>query len=165
MHSCVEKGPARDVSKTFLDHLDTVKWNISCYIGGQEMSQPSVILAFQMWVRAPKRERNAWDPADAITPTVIAEELGECQSSHSPHLPLLVVNKELGCKQSRNRIWPQIAEVHTKGMNSVSSEACIFSYKEDRMLNSWFSLLNNSLWCSDCLPPLLQTKPAPSPDY
>ena len=87
------------------------------------------------------------------------------RSSHSPHLPLLAVNKELRMQTIRNRIWPQIAEVHTKGMNSVSSEACIFSYKEDRLLNSWFFLLNNSLWCSDCLLPLFQTKPAPSPDF
>jgi len=29
------------------------------------------------------------------------------------------------------RIWPQIAEVHVKGMNSTSAEACIFPYKEE----------------------------------
>ena len=30
-----------------------------------------------------------------------------------------------GCKQSRNRNWPLITEVHTKGVNSVSPEAFI----------------------------------------
>jgi len=29
-----------------------------------------------------------------------------------------------------NRIWPQRADVHMKGMNSVIREACIFSYTE-----------------------------------
>ena len=29
-----------------------------------------------------------------------------------------------------NRIWCQVAEVHVKGMNSVSPEACIFPYRE-----------------------------------
>ena len=31
-------------------------------------------------------------------------------------------------KQSRNRIWPQTTEMHMKGMNLVSPEACIFPY-------------------------------------
>ena len=107
MHSCVEKDPAecspiaRDVSKTFLDHLDTVKWNISCYIGGQEMSQPSVILALQMWVRAPKREHNAWDLADAITPTVIAEELVECKKQS--FTTFATPSSEQGIKDANNQ--------------------------------------------------------------
>ena len=54
------------------------------------------------------------NPGDATTPTVIAEELGECkkQDGHG------------------NRIWPQAAEVHMKEMNSVSPEAYIFPYTE-----------------------------------
>jgi len=44
---------------------------------------------------------------------VMAEELGECK------------------KQDEQGSSPaQTAEVHMKGMNSVSSEACIFPYKE-----------------------------------
>ena len=46
----------------------TVKWNIFCHIDEQEMSQLSAIAALQMWMRAPKREHNACDPADAVTP-------------------------------------------------------------------------------------------------
>ena len=54
------------------------------------------------------------NPADAATPTVIAEELGKC--------------KKQG--EQGNRIWPQVAEVHIKEMNSGSPEACIFPYTE-----------------------------------
>ena len=46
-------------------------------------------------------------------PTVIAEELGNAGSK---------VKKEID--------WPQIAEVHMKGMNSVIPETCIFPNKE-----------------------------------
>jgi len=81
-------------------------------------------------------EINACDPADSplLTPTpmVTAEELRNARSSHLPHLPPSKVNRNGGCKQLGNRIWPQIAEVHVKGMNSVSPEACIFPYTEER---------------------------------
>ena len=41
-------------------------------------------------------------------------------------------------KQSRNRIWPQITEMHMKGMNLVSPEACIFPYI---FVIQWLSLV------------------------
>ena len=36
-----------------------------------------------------------------------------------------------GCKQSRNRNWPQVTEVHMKGMNSVSPEVFISPHMEE----------------------------------
>ena len=77
--------------------------NISCHINQQEMSQPSVISGLQMWMRAPKTVIQKMLP----TCTVSAEVRGEC------------INKKTG-----------YAEVHKKGMNSVSPEACIFPYIE-----------------------------------
>ena len=47
------------------------------------------------------------------SPTVTAEELGDARS-----------------KVKRKREWAQTAEVHTKGMNSVSQEVCIFPHRE-----------------------------------
>ena len=47
-------------------------------------------------------------------PTVNAEDLGERKKQ----------------SEQGNRIGPQKAEVHMKGMNSVSSEAFIFPYTE-----------------------------------
>ena len=49
--------------------------NISCHINQQEMAQASAISGFQMSTRDPKLQSNL---ADAATPTVIAEELEEC---------------------------------------------------------------------------------------
>ena len=59
-----------------------------------------------MWIRAPQTEIQQMLP----TP-MIAEALGEC-------------------KKQGEQDCPQIAEVHMKGMNSVSPEACIFPYTE-----------------------------------
>ena len=52
---------------------------------------------------------------------VTAEELGECKKKL----------KETATPPSEqgNQIWPNRAEVHMKGMNLVSQEVCIFSYK------------------------------------
>ena len=47
------------------------------------------------------------------------------RGSHLPHPPPLTVNEELGCEQSKSRIWPQIAEIHMKEIISVSPDACI----------------------------------------
>ena len=90
----------------------SVKWNISCHIGGQEMWQTSAISGLSMWMRAPQREHNACDPADTATPHHDCWGAGERMQESAPHLPPLMV--------AGNRIWPQIAEVHMKGMNSVS---------------------------------------------
>ena len=51
---------------------------------------------------------------------VTAEELGECKKKL----------KETATPPSEqgNQTWPNRAEVHMKGMNSVSQEVCIFSY-------------------------------------
>ena len=52
---------------------------------------------------------------------MIDEELGECKM-RSWGNARSKVNKE--------QDWPQIAEVHMKGINLVSPEACIFPYTE-----------------------------------
>ena len=52
-----------------------MKWNISCHINKQEMSQPSAISGLQMWMMAPKTVIQRMLPP----PTVIAEELQECK--------------------------------------------------------------------------------------
>ena len=52
-----------------------VKWKYLCHINKQEMSQPSAISGLQMWVRAPQMVIQRILP----TPTVIAEEWGECK--------------------------------------------------------------------------------------
>ena len=52
-----------------------VKWKYLCHINKQEMSQPSAISGLQMWVRAPQMVIQRIMP----TPTVIAEEWGECK--------------------------------------------------------------------------------------
>ena len=90
----------------------SVKWTISCHIGGQEMWQTSAISGLSVWMRAPQREHNACDPADPATPHHDCWGAGEQMQEAAPHQPPLMV--------AGNRIWPQIAEVHTKGMNSVS---------------------------------------------
>ena len=63
------------------------------------------------------------------TPQWLPRSWRDGKSSHPPHL-----NKELGYKQSGNRIWPQVAEVLMKGKNSVSPEACIFPYIEEHWI-------------------------------
>lgn len=87
----------------------SVKCNISCHIGRQEMWQTPVISGLSVWMRAPQREHNACDPA---TPHHDCWGAGEQMQAAAPHLPPLM--------GAGNRIWPQIAEVHMKGMNSVS---------------------------------------------
>ena len=51
---------------------------------------------------------------------VTAEELGECKKK--------LKETAIPPSEQGNQIWPNRAEVHMKGMNSVSQEACIFSY-------------------------------------
>ena len=51
---------------------------------------------------------------------VTAEELGECKKK--------LKETAIPPSEQGNQIWPNRAEVYMKGMNSVSQEACIFSY-------------------------------------
>ena len=53
-------------------------------------------------------------------------------------------------KWTRKQDWPQVAEVHMTGMNSVIPETCIFPYIECQI-----PYLDTDLWCSNCLLPLL----------
>ena len=76
-------------------------------------------------MRAPKSKHKGCNPADATTtPRVPANELGvgDARGTYPPHLQPLTVTE--------NRIWLQIAEIHMKGMDSVSPEASIFPYTE-----------------------------------
>ena len=78
--------------------------NISCHINQQEMSQPSVI----------SDVNKGSHPVDAATPD--SDQRGAC-----------------GMQEARWTMkpdWPQRAEVHLIGMNSVSPEACVFPYIE-----------------------------------
>lgn len=59
------------------------------------------------------------------------------QSRRCCHAPVVIAEELAGggggrwdMRNQKNRIWPQIAEVHMKGMNSASSEACIFPTKK-----------------------------------
>ena len=49
--------------------------------------------------------------------------------------------------------WPQTAEVHGRGVISVSANSCIFSYIEECLItwDVWFSLINSNLLISDYL--------------
>ena len=80
-----------------------------------------MIWGLQMGMRAPKRE-HVWDPADAAIPRVSAQEPLGCEWGMG--MQEVIITKSA-------RIWPQIAEVHMKGLNSVSPETWIFPYIED----------------------------------
>ena len=56
--------------------------------------------------------------------------------------------------EEKHRILAQIAEMHMKGMISMSPDSCTFPYIEKRKVpNTWFSLIHkNTFWCSDYLP-------------
>ena len=43
--------------------------------------------------------------------------------------PLTVALRRL--RMRKKRYWPQMADIHIKGMISVSSDSCIFSYIEE----------------------------------
>ena len=81
----------------------------------------------QMWMGALKREHNAWDPADAATPH------SDCWRDGCLRGEERCENKKKKKKKKKkgHRILLQIAEVHMKGMNSVSPEACIFPHIEE----------------------------------
>ena len=71
------------------------------------MSQPSLISGLQMWIWAPQLQ-----PSNAATPHGDSWEARGMQEA----------------RWARKQDWPQIAEVHMKRMNSVSSETTIFPY-------------------------------------
>ena len=84
----------------------------------------------QMWMRTPKLKHDAFDRVDAMPPWELLRSLGwerawyRKQPTASPATPY--GGQGIKYKQSRNRIWPQIAVVPMKGMNSVRPEASIF---------------------------------------
>ena len=78
--------------------------NIACHISKQRMLQPSShhVTAIPMLSPEGPQDRN-------IMPIIIRH----CSQPHPPQPH-----------------WPQIAEVHIKGMISVSPDSCIFPYTE-----------------------------------
>ena len=80
----------------------------------KKRSQLSAISGLLMWMRAPQREHNAWNPADAATPfpTEVAEEVGvgvgeeqEAAIHHTCH-PLQWQETGFGPRQLRC-IWKE----------------------------------------------------------
>jgi len=78
--------------------------NISCHVNQHKMSQPSVI----------SDVNRSSHPVDAATRNSDRRGAGGMQEA----------------RRTMKQEWPQIAEVHMKGMNLVSPEACIFPYLE-----------------------------------
>ena len=68
------------------------------------------ISGIQMWIRAPKTVIQGMLP-----PTMVCWGAG-------------------GCKKQGEQDWPQMDEVHMKGMNLVSTEACILPY----LIETWY---------------------------
>ena len=121
-------------SATWEDPRPLVLWNenISCHIKKQEVSQPSVISGFQMWMRAPK----------TVIQRMLPYLLGLLRSwgnTRSSHLPILTVRKETG-------FGPQTAEAHIH-RSKLSEHRGLHLPKYRRTLNSlaWYLalLLNN----------------------
>ena len=106
--------------------------------------QPSAFWGFQMWMRAPKTENSACNSADATTHRPSASVLRgseACETSKKP-----------GC-------WPQIAEMHRTGMTSKTPHSCIFPFTVNSLTWDYlFSLINNKLWCANCLGPCYKLK-------
>ena len=65
------------------------------------------------------------------------------------HTLRLRIREELGCEQTKSRIWPQRAEMHMKEKISGSPDSCILACNR-KVLNVfrqeiWSSLLNSHL--------------------
>ena len=85
---------------------------------------------------------------------VFAEDLGECKKQ--PSTISATPCGEQGIKDVDNqetRFTPKIVEVHMKGMNSVSPEACIFPYGSISQLLSHVRLFATP-WTVACQAPL-----------
>ena len=79
------------------------------------MSEQSVISGLQMWLRALKTAIQGMLALPLPTPT-----------PPPLHSDFWGAGGKQAAKWTRKQDWPQIAEVHVKGVNSVSLEACIF---------------------------------------
>ena len=80
------------------------------------MSQPSGILALQIWIFEPGKNHAFYTAAIELPP----------QASRTPY-------SEQGAKDVKNQItefWSHIAEMHMKGMISVSLDSLIYPYIE-----------------------------------
>ena len=112
--------------------------NVPCHISKQRMLQPSShrIIATPMVSPAGTQDGDKW--------------AAHCQAlSHCSH-PQLCTLRTL--RMVKSRILAQIAEVHIKGIISVSPDSCIFPYIEKWKFLwleiIWFSLINNNLLMS-----------------
>ena len=69
-----------------------------------------------MWISEPRTLKRENKPA--------TQQLLAAATPYSEQGTKVVKNQEAGC-------WPQVAEMHMKGMISVSPNACIFPYIEE----------------------------------
>ena len=86
---------------------------------------------------------------ELVSPEETQEGKNTCPLAAIRLQPLPIVSGEEVQDVKSTGFWPQIAEVHIKGMISVSPDSPIFPYSE-KALNSftwdiWLSLVNNNL--------------------
>ena len=86
---------------------------------------------------------------ELVSPEQTQEGKNTCHPAAIRLQPLPTVSQEEAQDMKSTGFWPQIAEVHIKGMISVSPDYRIFPYSE-KALNSftwdiWLSLINNNL--------------------
>ena len=99
-----------------------VKWNISCHISKQGCNSHQW-LGLQLWMKTPKGESNICNPADA-TPN----PHGDCWGAWRD------VRNKTKHNKTKTGCWPQIAEMHMKGMASTSLRLLHLPIRS-RMLN------------------------------
>ena len=80
------------------------------------MSQASVKPALQIRISEPRKNNACYLTAVELLPQAATTPYGEQGTKN-------MSNQTAGC-------WPQIAEMHVKGMISVSPDSCIFPYIE-----------------------------------
>ena len=87
------------------------------------MSQLSEILAHQMWMKPPKREHNACNPADSAIHHGDCWGAGGGRCKKQPPTPSATPYAEHGIKDINNQetgfapLLPRIAEVYMKAVN------------------------------------------------
>ena len=61
--------------------------------------------------------------------------------------------------QKKPGCWPQIADMHRTGKTSKTPHSCIFPLTVNSLIWDYpFSLINNKLWCANCLEPCYKLK-------
>ena len=130
---------------TFLDH-GSENWNISCHISKQECHSHQRFLPSKYESLNPKGTEEGEQYLRPGRLQDVATPSGEHWGTQDP--------ENIG-------YWPQGAEMHMKGMISVSLDSCIFPIHR-KVLNSltwdiWFSLIHKNTFDVRTTCPLLQT--------